>query len=297
MSAAAKPPLSVVVASVNGLPYLDECLRALGDNCPEAEVVVADSTDAETRAHVQASYPSVQLISFDQPMTVPELRAAGIAAARAPYVAVIEDHCLVTPGWAAACLGAHRAGHPVVGGPVRNAVTGRIRDWAAFLCEYSAFMDTIAETPDGLTGMNVSYDRRAIELMTELLSEGRWETWLHPYLQQNGIVLHGEPGMLIDHAKDFGVGEFVSQRYHYSRSYAGMRNPELGWKRALYCAGSPLLVPLAYKRLAGNVLARPGRRRELLLATPLMLLYTTVWAFGEAVGYAFGGGRSLLKVR
>jgi hypothetical protein len=34
-----------------------------------------------------------------------------------------------------------------------------------------------------------------------------------------------------------------------------------------------------------------------VFASPLILLYVTVWAFGELVGYLFGGGRSLLKVR
>ena len=43
--------------------------------------------------------------------------------------------------------------------------------------------------------------------------------------------------------------------------------------------------------------ARPPYRREFALATPLILLYTVVWAVGEAVGYVFGGGRSLLRVR
>jgi hypothetical protein len=49
--------------------------------------------------------------------------------------------------------------------------------------------------------------------------------------------------------------------------------------------------------MARNVFSRSRRRREFLLATPLILLYVCVWAAGEAVGYAFGGGRSLLKVR
>ena len=95
-----EPELSVVVASVNGMPYLGACLDALERHAPAAEVIVADWTDEETRQVVAGRFPSVRLLSFDEPMTVPELRAAGIFAAPAPYVAVIEDHCNVTPGWA-----------------------------------------------------------------------------------------------------------------------------------------------------------------------------------------------------
>ena len=84
------PKLSVVVESVNGVPYLERCLEAIQARAPEAEVVVADWTDEPTRALVRDRWPRVRLLSFDRPMAVPELRAAGIA--RAPYVAVIEDH-------------------------------------------------------------------------------------------------------------------------------------------------------------------------------------------------------------
>lgn len=292
------PELSVVVASVNGLPYLVDCLEALERNAPGAEVIVADSTDARTRTVVAERFPRVQLLSFDEPKTVPELRAAGIFAATAPYVAVIEDHCNVRPGWAERLLDAHRAGHPVVGGSIHNAADERVRDWAAFLCEYSGYMEPAsAGAVADLPGMNVSYDRAALQAIDDLLREGRWEGWLHARLLERGFELWSEPEAKLDHAKDFGFREFLSQRYHYSRAYAGMRNPELGWRRALYVFGSPLLVPLMYRRVAQNVLRRRRHRRELALATPLILLYTVVWAGGEAIGSSLGGGRSLLRVR
>ena len=292
------PDLSVVVASVNGFPYLGECLASLERHCGDAEVIVADWTDEETRERVRERWPGVKLLSFDEPMTVPELRAAGVFAAEAPYVALIEDHVVVREGWAERILDAHRRGYDVAGGPVENVVTGRVRDWAAFFCEYSAFLAPLpsGETYD-LPGMNVSYSRAAIEAIDDLLREGRWESWLHARLRERGFRFWSDPDAAIEHAKDFGLHEFLSQRYHYSRSYAGMRNPDLGGRRALYVLGSPAIVPLVYWRTARNVLSRGRRRRELVQATPLILLYTTVWAFGEAIGYAIGGGRSLLRVR
>ena len=292
------PTLSVVVASVNGLPYLADCLEALDQNAPEAEVIVADWTDEPTRQLVRERWPEVKVLSFDAPTTVPELRAAGIFAAAAPNIAVIEDHCDVLPGWAAGMLAAHAAGHSVVGGSIRNVRTRRLRDWAAFFCEYSAFMEPAdGGVAGGLPGMNVSYDREALAAIDDLLRAGHWESWLHPRLQERGFQLWCDPEIVLEHAKDFGFFEFVSQRYHYSRSYAGMRNAELGRKRILYALGSPLLVPLAYARIARNVRSRPAYRRAFRRATPLILLYTVVWAYGEAVGYVFGGGRSILKVR
>lgn len=292
------PALSVIVASVNGMPYLGRCLEALSEHAPEAEVIVADWTDEETRQRVRDRWPFARLLSFDEPMAVPELRAAGILAAQAPYVALIEDHCVVEEGWSARLLGAHRRGYSVVGGPVRNGETRRIRDWAAFLCEYSAHMEPAAGgvVPD-LVGMNVSYDRRALEAIDDLVREGRWESWLHPRLRQRGFAFYCDREAIIHHVKDFGIREFLSQRYHYSRSHAGMRRDELGSKRWVYVGGSPLLVPVLYHRIAREVLRRRSPLKEFGLATPLILLYLSVWAYGEAIGYAFGGGRSLLRVR
>lgn len=291
-------PLSVVIASVNGFPYLARCLDALRDHCPEAEVVVADRTDETSRERVRTHWPEVHLLTFDEPMSVPELRAAGIAAASAPCVAVIEDHCRVTSGWGQRIVAAHRTGHRVVGGPVRNVATARVRDWAAFLCEYSAFLEPMAGGPvSGLTGMNVAYDREAIATMKPLLDEGRWESWLHPHLQRHGFTLHLEPEIVIEHDKDFGLREFLLQRWHYTRAFAAMRNPELGRRRVLYVAAAPLIVPLMFARIAGHVLRRRRHLREAALAVPLVLLYLMVGAAGEATGYALGGGGSLLEVR
>ena len=293
-----EPELSVVIASVNGMPYLGECLGALAERCPAAEVVVADCTDEQTRETVRERWPRVRLLSFDEPKTIPELRAAGVFAATAPVVALIEDHCLVTPEWGGRLVAAHRQGHGVVGGPIRNVATHRVRDWAAFFCEYSAVMEPMPHGPvRALPGMNVSYGPAALAAIDDLLRESRWETWLHPRLQERGFDLWCDPAAVVEHDKDFGLREFLSQRYHYSRSYAGMRNPELGWKRALYFLGTPFLLPLLYARMAGNVLSRGRLRKEFLLATPLVLAYVATWALGEAVGYAFGGGRSLLEVR
>ena len=146
--------------------------------------------------------------------------------------------------------------------------------------------------------MNVSYDRPAIAAIEDLLREGRWETWLHPRLRERGFALYCASEMVLEHDKDFGLGEFLSQRWHYSRSYAGMRNATLGRKRSLYALGAPLLPPLLYWRIARNVLSRGvGTARARCSRRRSSSRTRSRWALGEAVGYAFGGGRSLLEVR
>jgi hypothetical protein len=286
----------VVIACVNGFPYIGECLDSVYADCPDAEVTVADCTNRQTRERIWAQWPSVRVIAFDTPASVAELRANGIAASSAPCVAVIEDHCVVERGWAAALLAGHAEGYSAVGGPIYNR-TRRVRDWAAFLFEYSAYMRLPRGGPvTDLSGMNVSYDRRAIAAIGDLLSAGKWEWQLHGRLRERGFALFGTPAAALGHIKDFGVREFMAQRFHYARAHAAMLNPDLGWKRIVYALGSPALVPLLYARIARNV-RRYGHAREFVLATPLLALYLAATALGEGLGYAFGGGRSLLRVK
>ncbi|MDX6642698.1 MAG: hypothetical protein QOD76_660 [Solirubrobacteraceae bacterium] len=283
--------LAVVVASVNGLPYTAECLAALDRYCPGAEVVLAEWTDAATRRLVHEQWPGVRLLSFDEPRSVPELRAAGIAATTAPYVAVIEDHCVVTEDWGRRILAAHTEGHSVVGGGVRNGATGRIRDWAAFLCEYGEHMHPAREgSVSSLPGMNVSHDRRALAALNGAIRTGYWEARAHPHLRRRGFSLRSDPSIVLEHVKRFGVREFVLQRFRFGREYAELRSAELGALRAIYLLASPLLVPLLYLRITRGVLRRRRHVRELLAATPLVLLYVLAWSCGEAVGYAFASG-------
>jgi hypothetical protein len=181
---------------------------------------------------------------------------------------------------------------------VRNAAP-RIRDWAAFLFEYSGYMEPTAGGPtNDLTGMNVSYDGTAIEAIDDLLRDGRWEGWLHQRLRERGFALHCDTGAVIEHAKDFGVREFSSQRYHYARAYAAMRSEDMSMvDRLVHALAAPLVVPLLLSRIARNVLGRRAHRREFLLALPLLLVYCLVTAVGEAPGYVWGDRGSLLKVR
>jgi GT2 family glycosyltransferase len=291
------PPLSVVVPSVNGFPYVGECLDALAERCPEVEVVVADCTDQATRRRIADEWPAVKLIGFDEPTSIPALRAAGIGASTGTYVALIEDHCVVPSGWAEGVLAAHGSGHSVVGGPIRNRAT-RLRDWAAFLFEYSKYMEPVESgATDDLPGMNVSYDRKAIAAIDDLLRAAKWESWLHARLLERGFVLYATHDAALDHVKDFGIREFVAQRFHYARAYAAMRNDDLGARRLIYAAASPAIVPLVYARIARNVVRRRRHLRELVLATPLLVLYLLATALGESAGYAAGGGRSLLRVK
>jgi hypothetical protein len=294
------PDLSVVVPSVNGWDDLSRCLAALESERGEVglEVLVPERCGGAVRERAAARFPWVILLPVDGATTIPDMRALAFDRATAPSVAVIEDHVIVPGGWARDLLLA-RTTAQVVGGAVCNAATRRLVDWAAFLCEYSHLLPPL---PGGasqwLAGNNVVYDRALLEQHRDATHAGRWENHLHQALRDAGITLICRPEIVVGHRKHYTVGEYFAQRFLYARSYAGARvarsNP---LRRSAYGAAAFALPPLLFWRTVSRSLRKPVGRALVWRAMPLTALFVSAWAAGEIVGYWFGAGDSMSKVR
>lgn len=294
------PLVSVVVASVSGWPSLAACLEALrgqeGDL--EIEVIVADRCGGDLPAAVRTGFPDVSLFEMPPHTSIPALRARGLRTARGRFVAILEDHCNVDSRWALALQRSVEAGHLVFGGSVENGAVQRSVDWAVFFCEYARFMPPLQRGPAAeITGNNSVYERALLERMGEAVHAELWESFLHASLHEQGVAFHCEPDLRVVHAKSFGFLYFISQRYHYSRSFAGMRLREAGLgRRLLYAGATPLLPPLLLARLVLEVRRKPGNWGRFARALPALGVFLPVWAWGETVGALLGPGRSLERV-
>jgi glycosyltransferase involved in cell wall biosynthesis len=293
--------LSVVIPCVNGLPVIAECLDALArqEGNVAAEVIVVDCCGEATRAVLRQRFPWALVIAVEGRESIPALRAIGLERARGRVIALTEDHCLPDPHWFEAIAAAHRAGRPVVGGAVENGSIERAVDWAVFFCEYADFMRPVpAGAVAALPGNNTAYDRGVLDRLGPALRDGSWEPFWHARLLQEGVDFFSDPRMVVLHKKVFGYGYFLSQRYHYSRSFAGMRLAGAsGWVRLAYAAATALLPPLLLARLVRTVLLRKRRfRAHFLRALPALCTFVVVWAVGEAVGALLGAGNSLARV-
>ena len=294
------PDLSVVVPSVNGLPILIECLAALqADAAASAvrlEMLVVERCGETVRRAVAQRFPDARLLPVASDTTIPKMREAAFLAATAAAVAVIEDHVIVPPGWARQMLDALAAGADVVGGSVRNAATETTTDWAAFLCEYSHLLAPLAAgDAESLTGNNVVYRRALLDRYRSVIAEGRWEDHLHAAMRRDGVRLTCRPDIVVGHKMHYRVRDYLSQRYLYSRAYAGARAMRLAApKRAVLSLATAALPPMLFYRIVSRV----GRahRAELVRSLPLLLLFVCAWAAGEAVGYAAGPGDALARV-
>ena len=295
-----RPNLSVVIPSVNGWADLQGALDAL---CAQQgginlEMLVVERVGNAVRVPLRQLFPQATVIEVATHVTIPQMRAMAFEAAHAEVIGVIEDHVIVPTNWAQRMLAAHATGALVVGGAVDNAATDKLVDWAAFLCEYS---HCLTPPPSGpapwLTGNNVTYRKSLLQRFHATLRQGRWEDTLHNAFKNAGIALISQPDICVGHKKHYSVSEYTSQRYLYSRAYAALRVQDAPWsKRLLYGCAAFALPPLIYWRVVSQVLKSGRYRTELLRSLPLLALFATSWAVGEAVGYWRGDGGALAQV-
>jgi len=174
----------------------------------------------------------------------------------------------------------------------------RTVDWAAFFCEYVKFMPPV---PRGvvaeIAGNNSVYDRGVLERLGPEALEEVWESFLHDRMRALGVPFHSDPDLVVVHKKRFGYLYFLSQRYHYSRSFAGMRmKGSPWWKRLAYASATPLLPGLLMGRMTATVARKRRHGARFLQATPAIATFLISWAWGEAVGALLGPGQSLQRV-
>jgi len=293
--------VSVVIASLVGPPFIDDCLTSLEGQAREhgAEVMVVACGTAAYAERIAQKFPWVRVIHRAERETVPDLRRRGVEEARGAVVAIIEEHCLAAPDWLERALEAGAGGeYGVVGGPVADNNYGRLRDWVVYFCEYNNYLPPWREgEAHDLGSANIAYSRALLLKYQEALSGGYWEAGLHPRLWADGVKFRPAPAMLVYHRGPFHYGYYLQQRYWFSRAFAGARGRHLPASRKLaYLVASPLVPFLLLARMAARVRRQRCHVGRFVASLPLLLPALFVYVAGEFVGYLAGPGNALLKV-
>jgi glycosyltransferase involved in cell wall biosynthesis len=293
--------VSVVIASIVGPPFIDDCLKSIKEQAEHfgAEVIVVACGTGEYARRIEKEFPWVRVIHRPERETIPALRRTGADAAQGDIVAIIEEHCVAAPDWLERAREAFdTSGCGVAGGPVLDYSYKRLRDWVVYFCEYNNYLPPWRDgEPHELGSANIAYSRALLLKYRELLSDGYWEAVLHPRLAADGIRFHAAPAMAVHHRGPFDFGYYLGQRYLFSRAFAGARSRQMPFTRKLaYLVASPLLPILLWMRMARRVLSKRCHVGKFAQALPLFVPVLIIYVAGEFVGYLAGPGDALLKV-
>lgn len=293
--------VSVVIASIVGPPFIDDCLESIRAEAERlrAEVIVVACGDEAYAERIRSKFPWIQVVHQPQREGVPSLRRRGVERAGGEIVAIIEEHCLAAPDWIEQALAAHALGdYAAVGGPVADHSYRRLRDWVVYFLEYNI---SLPPAPDGettfLNGANVAYRRDVLLGHRALLERGYWEASLNPALLAEGFRFRSAPRMIVHHRGPFEFGYYLGQRYWFSRAFAGARAQSMPWpKRLAYLVLAPVVPLLLLARMAARVGRRRCRVPQFVMSLPLLAPAVVVYVCGEWMGYLAGPGRALEHV-
>jgi hypothetical protein len=294
-------PISVVVASKVGEPFIGMCLDSLRDEVEllGAEVVVVAHGKAGYAAGLRARYPWIRVVESGDVSQVPAMRRIGVEAASGELIAVIEEHCSAHADWLSTAVAALDGNdYAAVGGPVVDYDYARIRDWVVYFLEYNGSMPPApdAETAD-LNDANIVYRREILTRHIALLDDGYWPMHLHPALVAEGVRMRSVPGMLVHHRGPFDFGYYLGQRFLFSRAFAGVRaRSQPLWRRLAYLLAAPLIPALLLGRMTLRVWQKRCRIGKFVQCIPLLIPALLVMVVGEWLGILLGPGDALARV-
>jgi hypothetical protein len=297
--AQAGPRLSAILVARDGWEGIARTLGCLArQECRAAIEVVAVT---EARARLSPAPDALRELHGWRTVELPAIESwaraasAGVRAASAPVVALLEDHAFPAPGWAKALLASHAEGYAAVGSAIGNANPRTALGWASLIAAYGPWMAPASEGPvTDVPGHNTGYRRDILlELGPRLESLLEREGGLHAELRARGHRFYLQAAARADHQNVSRPLPALALRFHAGRLAAASRAARGGWpawRRLAHAAAFPL-VPLVRLRAALRDVRRAGRSRELFpRVLPALLLLLGAGGLGEGVGYAFGPG-------
>jgi hypothetical protein len=299
---AAQLPLTVVIGTGEGWPYVRELLGSITVDVEAAggEIVVADGS-AMLEPSIEEIGPAVRWLKVEAP-SVFALYARALLEARGEVIALTEDHAIPRAGWVPAIMSAH-ARHPeadAIGGAIENGSTESLLDWASYFSTQGPHMSPLGDRVVDMTTneANVSYKRRAIEGFDDNDGLGFMAILHNRRLVERGAILRDDDRMVVDHMETVGFVDQTSIHFHNGRSISGFRRTN-GMSREdwLRVAASLALPAWRTVRIVRSGLAKGRLRGKVLASAPWTLWLEYAQGIGNLLGYATGPGRSPSHLR
>lgn len=290
------PELSVVVATPDRYETIRQTIRHLRSQTVRDRievVIVAPSEKAlDLALEEMEPFASHRVVEIGEVESLGVGNAAGVRAASAPVVALLEDHSRPERVWAEAVLAAHRDEWAAVGPVMGNPNPRSALSWADFLLAFSTWwMPTSSREMDHLPTHNGSYKRAVLlEYDSELETMLSAEIVLQWDMVARGHRLYVDSNARLYHVNFERFRSWLPLKLHAGRVFAAVRSRRWSWrKRTVYTLGSPL-IPLRGLRYVRRQIRLRGPAGLPRAVYPLMGLGLVAGALGEALGYALGMG-------
>ena len=291
-AAALKPTLSVIIASYSSGRLLERCLDSLSRQTAQAslEVIVVDSSPGGIARRLEKAYPHFRFLHFRERKYCGEARNCGVSRARGKVIAFLDADCRAFEDWAERILKAHRAPWAAVGGSVANGNPESLTGWAAYFCEFSAWLPGLpARWMRDAAGANVSYKKKAFQAFGPLI-EGTYcsDTEFHWRLIRAGNRPRFDPAIRISHHNIGKLPMYLRHEYEHGRSFGRVRRrygnlgPIQRWALCTFIVFLPLLLLL---RIGWRVMRSKSMAFPFFRACPLLFAGLVAWSAGEFVGY------------
>ncbi len=285
----ASTKLSVVIAASNDIEALERTLTSLRDqaNGPDIEVIAVTNFNGDTESRLKLRFPFAKCATLSRNATVPELRTQGIHLSHGDIVALIEDYGFADEDWCAEIKKAHDSGHSIVGGAVENRSADRLLNWAVYFFDYGKYMLPMRpEFVASLSGINATYNRKALEEVADVYRNGFEEAFVHEELRKRGYKLSLVPSAIVYLSKNFEFRTTLQDFYHLAQSFAARRVARRDWtERIVFAMGACLLPILLPVRVVIRIVPKRRYLSKLLLSLPYLVVLMISWSAGEFCGY------------
>lgn len=295
------PVISVIIATKNAENYIVACLESIQKQYSDGftEVIVADGSSDTTAEIIKNRFPWVRLYSCGSSTNSADLKGKAILESTGSIIAITEAWSVVGDKWIETIIKSHKAPYTVISGAVEPQAISKLRDWASYFSDYSAFIPPFAkERYNEMAGNNISYKRSEFsKYFREISKNGFWKAFIHSEMIKNNESMITDPQIVAYCAKKEPFLYSLKKKFHFGRCFGGMRSKEFSViKKALYTILSPAIPIALFLRSAKNVLPKKRFVKEYILSSPWLMTLLVAWAFGEACGYIAGEGASCGKV-
>ena len=303
MPSSRDPELSVILVTPDCYETIRRTVKHLRAQKARDRIELIIVTSAAGALGLEESevrqFLAYQIVEVDRIHSIASANAAGVRRARAPVVALAEDHAFPAPGWADALLAAHQKPWAVVGPAIRNANPDTVVSWADLLIAYAPWLHPAsAGLRDHLPGHNSSYKRDILLAYgPELESVLDAESVLHWDLRSKGHQLYLEPTAQIFHMNFGRLFSWLPAQYYSGRVFAASR--AYGWRplqHLLYALAGPMIPVIRFRRIVAQVRESGGSSDLPTGVWPTLMLGLVVSALGEMIGYVAGAGEAKPKL-